>query len=193
MIRERRVGGRMYTRGGDKGETGLFGGKRVPKDSLRVEAYGSVDELNSCIGVVVSICRLEDLADSLRRVQALLFVAGADLATDLPSDGTADRGQRITKGDTDWLENQTDAVLSKLPRLTSFILPGGSELSAQIHFARSVCRRAERRIVEAGRKENLNPEILPFFNRLSTYLFDLARLANMKEGKSDELWRGPRS
>ena len=179
----------MYTRAGDKGETGLFGGKRVPKDSPRVEAYGSIDELNSSIGVAVSICRLGDLSDSLRQIQKLLFVAGADLASEIPAENKQDRGQRISKADTEWLEREIDAVHSKLPRLTAFILPGGSELSAQLHLSRAICRRAERRIVSAGRSELVNPEILPFFNRLSTYLFNIARLANMKEGMNDELWK----
>ena len=179
----------MYTRGGDKGETGLYGGKRVPKDSLRVEAYGSIDELNSCIGVVVSVCRLDDVADSLRKIQRLLFIAGADLAAQEPSEGEADRIQRISKSDTEWLERETDAVYSKLPRLTGFILPGGSEVSALLHLARSVCRRAERRIVAASRSEKVNPDIVPFFNRLSTYLFNLARFVNLSEGRGDELWK----
>jgi cob(I)alamin adenosyltransferase len=179
----------LYTRGGDKGETGLYGGKRVPKDSPRVEAYGSIDELNSCIGVAVSICRLENVADSLRQIQRLLFIAGADLAAQEPSEGGADRIQRISKSDTEWLERETDAVHSKLPRLTGFILPGGSEVSALLHLARSVCRRAERRIVSASRSEKVNPDLVPFFNRLSTYLFNLARFMNLSEGRSDELWK----
>jgi cob(I)alamin adenosyltransferase len=186
MRRRRAV---LYTRGGDKGETGLYGGKRVPKDSLRVEAYGSIDELNSCIGIAVSVCRLEDVADSLRQVQRLLFIAGADLAAQLPAEESEDRTRRISKADTEWLERETDAVYSKLPRLTGFILPGGSEVSAQIHLARSICRRAERRIVAASRSEKVNPDILPFVNRLSTYLFNLARFANLSEGRSDELWK----
>jgi cob(I)alamin adenosyltransferase len=178
----------LYTRGGDKGETGLFGGKRVAKDSLRVEAYGGIDELNSSIGVAVSICRLDDVSDSLRRIQRLLFVAGADLASE---GGAADRSQRISKEDTAWLEREIDSVHAKLPRLTAFILPGGSDLSAHLHLTRAVCRRVERRIYSASRSEILNPEILPFFNRLSTYLFNLARFVNMREGKNDEIWKSP--
>jgi cob(I)alamin adenosyltransferase len=180
----------VYTRGGDKGETGLYGGKRVPKDSLRVEAYGSIDELNSSIGVAVSISRLDDVSDSLRRIQGLLFVAGADLAAEVSAQGHADRSQRISRVDTEWLEKEIDSVHAKLPRLTAFILPGGSELSAQLHLARAVCRRAERRVVSASKSETVNPEILPFLNRLSTYLFNLARFANMREGKNDEIWKG---
>jgi cob(I)alamin adenosyltransferase len=176
----------LYTRGGDRGETGLYGGKRVPKDSLRVEAYGSIDELNSSIGVAVSICRLDDVSDSLRRIQGLLFVAGADLASE---GGAADRSQRISSEETEWLEKEIVSVHAKLPRLTAFILPGGSELSAQLHLTRAVCRRTERRIVSASRSEAVNPEILPFFNRLSTYLFNLARYVNMREGKNDEIWK----
>ena len=176
----------MYTRGGDKGETGLFGARRVPKDSPRVEAYGSIDELNSCIGVALSACRFKEITNSLVQIQKLLFVAGADLATDV--DVAERRVPRISKSDIDRLEKEIDSMQSELPKLTKFILPGGSQLSAQIHLARAVCRRAERMIVAASKVEKINPEMIPFFNRLSTLLFNLARLANVRERKKEEVW-----
>ncbi len=176
----------LYTRGGDKGETGLFGARRVPKDSPRVEAYGSIDELNSCIGLAVSISTFKEITDSLKKIQRLLFVAGADLAADVDVAGS--RVPRIAKSDVERLEREVDSMQSHLPKLTKFILPGGSTLSAQIHLARAVCRRTERMVVVASKVEKINSEMIPFFNRLSTLLFNLARLANAKGGKVDEVW-----
>lgn len=181
----------MFTRGGDKGETGLYGGKRVAKDSARVEAYGTVDELNSCIGVAIAHTSHERISRELKRVQDLLLVAGADLATQLPSkEGEKERVPRISKADTDRLESLIDELQPVLPHLTSFIIPGGSVSSAHIHLARSICRRAERKLVLLNRSEKLNPELVPFFNRLSTLLFNLARYANKLEGMDDEVWSG---
>jgi cob(I)alamin adenosyltransferase len=178
----------LYTRGGDKGETSLYGAGRVPKDSLRVEAYGTVDELNSSIGVALAGCRHKEVSKPLKRIQAELFTAGADLATELSSTGGA-RVPRITKKDTERLERAVDELQAKLPRLTSFILPGGSQLSSSLHLARAVCRRAERKAVALGRAEGINPEIVPYLNRLSTCLFNMARYANLLEGVEDEVWK----
>jgi len=178
----------VYTRRGDKGETSLFGRRRVPKDSPRVEAYGDVDELNSCLGISISVNKASDLLDSLKKVQNLLFVAGADLATDLPSPGRKDLVQRIRKDDTRFLERSCDELIRKLPPLKNFILPGGSQAAANLQLARAVCRRAERRIIGLSKLEEVNPELLPFFNRLSTYLFNLARFSNLVEGMQEELW-----
>jgi cob(I)alamin adenosyltransferase len=178
----------LYTRGGDKGETSLYGASRVPKDSPRVDAYGTIDELNSCIGAAIADCRHEEVSRPLKRIQAELFTAGADLAAELGAEGGA-RVPRIEKKDTAQLEKLVDELQGKLPRLTSFILPGGSRLSSSLHLARAVCRRAERRVVTLSRAEKINPEIVPFFNRLSTYLFNLARYANVLEGVEDEVWR----
>ena len=178
----------MYTRGGDKGETGLYGAARVAKDSLRVDAYGTIDELNSCIGAAVAVCRHDEVSKPLKRVQAQLFTAGADLATEFASKGGA-RVPRIRKKDTERLERMVDELQAKLPRLTSFILPGGSQLAASLHLARAVCRRTERRVVALGRAEKINPEMVPYLNRLSTYLFNAARYANVLEGVEDEAWK----
>ncbi len=177
----------MYTRKGDGGQTGLLGARRVPKDSPRVEAYGTVDELNSSIGIAVALCDDPEILVQLRDVQRLLFIAGADLASDVPKI-RRNRLPMITKEDTAKIEASIDLLLKKLPRLANFILPGGGEVAAQLHLSRSICRRAERRIVSASRREKLNPELVPFFNRLSTLLFNLARYANVVEGKDDELW-----
>lgn len=179
----------MYTRGGDKGETGLYGSKRVAKDSQRVEAYGTVDELNSCIGVAVSSSGRPEISEQLRWVQGRLFVAGADLASERPAEGgPADRVPRIGEQDTQRLEAMVDRFQTELPRLTNFILPGGSVLSANLHLARSVCRRAERTVVSLAKSEDVNPELVPFLNRLSTYLFNAARYSNVLEGVKDEIW-----
>jgi cob(I)alamin adenosyltransferase len=179
----------LYTRGGDKGETGLYGSKRVGKDSRRVEAYGTVDELNSCVGLAASVSSHPEISSELKWVQARLFVAGADLASEFIEGSAPGRVPRVGKPDTEKLEHMIDELQSKLPRLTNFILPGGSPLSANLHLARSVCRRAERCVVALSKGEQVNPELVPFLNRLSTYLFNAARYGNMLEGKEDEVWR----
>jgi len=178
----------LYTRGGDKGETSLYGAARISKDSLRVDAYGTIDELNSCIGVAVAVCGHKEISKPLKRIQAELFTAGADLATEFAGKGGA-RVPRIEKKDAERLERMVDELQAKLPRLTRFILPGGSELSASLHLARAVCRRAERRVVALGRAERINPQMVPYLNRLSTYLFNVARYANVLEGVEDEAWK----
>jgi cob(I)alamin adenosyltransferase len=179
----------LYTRGGDSGETGLYGSKRVGKDSRRVEAYGSVDELNSFIGLTITISNRQEISKQLKWVQGKLLVTGADLASELSDGNQQNRIPRIERSDTDTLERMIDQMQKELPRLANFILPGGGSLSAHIHLARSVCRRAERAIVALGKSEKINPELVPFFNRLSTYLFNLARYANMLDGTKDELWQ----
>ena len=177
----------MYTRRGDKGETSLYGAKRVQKDSPLVRAYGTIDELNSVIGVAAAESKDREVAASLKALQRMLFVAGADAACEL--DGSA-RVPRIVRGDTLKLERLTDRIIAGLPSLRNFILPGGTPSGALLHLARSVCRRAEREILTASRSSELNPELLPFFNRLSSYLFNLSRLANKKGGKRDDVWKG---
>jgi len=179
----------VYTRRGDKGETSLFGSRRVSKDSPRIEAYGAIDELNSYIGVAISFSTSENVSTPLKKVQKLLFVAGADLATELVARGEGETVPRISSEDTRWLEKESDELLTKLPPLKNFILPGGSQSAANLQLARSVCRRAERRIVAVGRVEAINPELLPFVNRLSTYLFNLARYSNFAEGRKEEVWK----
>jgi cob(I)alamin adenosyltransferase len=177
----------MYTRRGDRGDTSLYGPKRVQKDDPRVEAYGTIDELNSVIGVIIAGSDDRTLASSLKEIQRLLFVAGGDAATEIRS---RQKVPRIRRSDTERLEELTDELLAKLPPLGNFILPGGTPTGALLHVARSVCRRAERRIVTASRSWEMNPELIPFFNRLSSYLFNLSRWANKTAGKDEAVWRG---
>jgi cob(I)alamin adenosyltransferase len=158
----------------------------VPKDDPRVEAYGTIDELNSILGVVVAGSKAAALKKSLREIQRLLFVAGGDAATSL--DGSQ-RVRRISPSDTSRLEQMTDELAKKLPTLSNFILPGGNPTGAALHLARSVCRRAERRIVTASKAEKMNPELIPFFNRLSSYLFNLSRWANKRAGEKEDVWK----
>jgi len=159
----------------------------VPKDDPRVEAYGTIDELNSVIGAVISVSDDRALASSLKEVQRMLFVAGGDAATEVHG---RQKVPRIGKSDTRRLEELTDDLLAKLPPLSNFILPGGSPTGAMLQVARSVCRRAERRIVAASKSREMNAELLPFFNRLSSYLFNLARWANKTAGREEDVWEG---
>ena len=154
----------------------MYGPGRVQKDDPRVEAYGTIDELNSLLGVVISGSKERALASSLKEVQRLLFVAGGDAACDLQGKRNV---RRISQADTARLEEMTDQLGKHLPSLANFILPGGSPVGAMLQLARSVCRRAERRILTASRSHEMNVELLPFFNRLSSYLFVLSRWANM--------------
>lgn len=179
---------KVYTRSGDAGDTGLFGGRRVAKHHPRVEAYGTVDELNAVLGLAVTALAQGELRDRLLGIQARLFDLGADLAT--PEDGKA--GAWLQRADASWaaaLEDQIDAMEAHLAPLTSFILPGGSPAAAWLHLARTVCRRAERRAVEAqAAGEDLTPAALVYLNRLGDWLFTAARLANAQAGVADLPW-----
>jgi len=175
----------MYTRRGDKGETSLFGPRRVSKDSPRVDAYGTIDELNSYLGVILSECRDPMTTRSLKIIQKLLFVAGGDLATD----SNSSKVPRISAADTLRIEKMTDDALKRLPKLRNFILPGGTKTGSGLQFARTICRRAERCVVAASKTERINPELLPFLNRMSSYLFNLARVVNAKGRKKEEVWK----
>jgi cob(I)alamin adenosyltransferase len=176
---------RIYTRGGDAGETSLGDGARVPKHVLRVAAYGTIDEANATIG----IARLytEAAADEmLGRIQNDLFDLGADLCT--PAAGRrGTKALRIVKAQTERLEGEIDVMNAALAPLDSFILPGGSPAAAYLHLARTVVRRAERLVSELAGAEKLNPEALKYLNRLSDHLFVLGRLANDR-GTLDVLW-----
>jgi cob(I)alamin adenosyltransferase len=177
---------RIYTKGGDKGETSLGDGRRVPKQSLRVEAYGTVDEANAAIGLARIHVEGEDDA-MLARIQNDLFDLGADLST--PEGGGGAQGPlRILPKQTERLEHEIDVMNAELQPLDSFILPGGTELAAALHVARTVVRRAERLTVALAERETVNPEAIKYLNRLSDHLFVLARAANDK-GRSDVLWR----
>jgi cob(I)alamin adenosyltransferase len=178
---------KIYTKTGDKGETSLFGGQRVPKDALRIEAYGTVDELNSVLGVVRAERPISAIDEILSGVQHLLFVLGADLAT--PRSVEAVRVRRIESADAGRLEEWIDELDAQLEPLKSFILPGGSLAAARIHFARTVCRRAERVVVRLSRQEDIGDEVEMFLNRLSDLLFVLARFANYAAGTREIQWK----
>ena len=180
---------KIYTKTGDAGETGLFGGSRVSKASLRVEAYGEVDELNSTIGWARVSVAASGLDALLNQIQNDLFEVGAELGS------TAERKQKSTmplieEPQVQALENAIDEYEEGPPPLTSFVLPGGSEQAARFHVARCVCRRAERSIVALGTEDAVRGEVLRYVNRLSDLLFTLARHANHAAGISDIPWKG---
>jgi cob(I)alamin adenosyltransferase len=185
---------RVYTRQGDRGETGLVGGQRVPKDNPRIEAYGTVDELSAFLGAARSTAnqlaaqepRLAVLSAILLRVQHELFNLGSILAT-LPAD-VHPRQPRVTDAEITLLEKNMDAMNEDLPPLRSFVLPGGSRLDAELHIARTVCRRAERACVALSRVESVPPETVRYLNRLSDALFVWARWAAHTGGAAETLW-----
>jgi cob(I)alamin adenosyltransferase len=179
----------LYTRTGDDGTTALFGGKRVPKDALRVQAYGTVDELNSAIGVAVSVTRRRRLAAALQDIQNELFNIGSELAS--AGAKRAETAALFTDAERKVaaLEALTDEYNAKLPVLRTFILPGGSQAGASLHLCRTVCRRAERAVVTLGRKEEVRPVIGAYLNRLSDLLFVLARYENRAAKKPETAWR----
>jgi len=181
---------KIYTKTGDKGETGLFSGKRVPKNSPYIEGYGNVDELNSAIGLAIALVKDLEILDILKPIQKQLFRVGADLATafDDKKAKAAKHIQRIESGDVHGLERTIDRLEEKLPKLTKFILPGGSRSAATLHLARTICRRAERSVTALHLEKKANPAVLTYLNRLSDLLFVLARYTNFQEGEVEELW-----
>jgi len=190
---------RVYTRGGDKGETSLAGGERLPKDAPRIEAYGTVDELNAYIGVarqtaedlLIAHPALAELDTILKRVQHELFNVGSILAT-LPKD-IHPRQPRVTQAEITQLEKEIDRMNEVLPELRSFVLPGGCRLNAELHVCRTVCRRAERHCVSLARGEELDPDIVRYLNRLSDALFVWSRWASHTLGVPEILWEPNRA
>lgn len=178
---------RIYTKQGDQGKTGLFDGTRVDKCDLRLETYGTLDELNSHIGVAIAHCSHPPLAEMLQSLQHELFDAGSDLATPLQSPNSG-KIRRITAKDYQRLEKWIDAITEKLPPLKNFVLPAGGLLAAQLHVCRTVCRRAERHLVALRQHEETGAEILIYLNRLSDLLFTLARWANVLDGIDEVNW-----
>ena len=176
---------KIYTRTGDKGETSLGNGDRVPKYDLRVASYGTVDETNATVG----LARLHGMDAELARISNDLFDLGADLCTpDIENDATAPYPRlRMIAAQVDRLEREIDAMNGRLTPLRSFVLPGGSALAAQLHLCRTVCRRAERLVVELAAHEAVNPEAVRYLNRLSDWFFVAGRIAN-DDGKADVLW-----
>ena len=185
---------RVYTRTGDDGTTGLGTGQRVPKTAARVEAYGTVDELNAAIGAVLA-CELHapadhartPLADALRRIQNELFHCGAELCVP-EADKAKTPGPRITAEHVTGLERLMDTLSENLPPLTNFVLPGGTPAAAQLHVARAVCRRAERDVLRLAAEEPVGPHVVPYLNRLSDCLFVMARAENQAAGVPEPIW-----
>jgi len=180
---------KIYTKTGDKGETGLFGGARVSKASQRVAAYGDVDELNSVLGVVSAHTSDEATLQQLGQIQGDLFVVGAELAKNPNKE--VDLGMPLlAEPDVERLERLIDALDASLEPLKTFILPGGIASAAFLHLARTTCRRAERAVVELAKSEPVRDELVRYLNRLSDLLFTLARAANARAGKPDVPWVG---
>jgi cob(I)alamin adenosyltransferase len=186
---------KIYTKTGDRGETGLFGGQRVRKDNVRVAAYGDVDELNSVIGLAAAQLAADgatELVEQIRTIQTELFTLGANLATPSPEDGGRPSSYippldpaRIAE-----LEQWIDRAETELEPLGNFILPGGTEAAARLHLGRTVCRRAERSVITLAREAHIDENLIVYLNRLSDCLFTLARLANRRAGVEDVPWRG---
>lgn len=182
---------RIYTRGGDKGETALVGGQRVSKDALRIECFGAVDELNAAVGLACVLAAADDrtseLTRILLRVQHELFNLGSVLAT-LPED-IGPKQPQVTELEVIQLEKEIDRMNADLPALRSFVLPGGVELNAQLHVCRTVCRRAERLTVKLARTEGAPEAAVRYLNRLSDALFVWSRWASRELGVPEVLWR----
>ncbi len=180
---------KIYTRRGDRGETDLFGGGRVAKDDLRVIAYGEVDELNACFGLVASATEDEDLRALVRTLQASLFDLGSQLAT--PSEAQQKHDvPGVDSARVEEVEREIDRLEAELEPLKSFVLPGGSGAAAALHHARAVCRRTERSVVALDRVQTLEPAVVQYLNRLSDLLFTMARVANARLGVPDVAWVG---
>ena len=178
---------KIYTKVGDNGTTGLFGGPRVPKDHLRVQAYGDVDELNSSLGLARADCSDPELGAILGRLQNQLFDLGSELAT--PDQAHAPkRVPTVNESEIEQMEHEMDHFDEELEPLRAFVLPAGARLAAQLHVARTVCRRAERSAVTLAHDENVSAEALKFLNRLSDLLFTLARAANHRAGVAEVKW-----
>jgi cob(I)alamin adenosyltransferase len=183
---------RIYTRTGDSGETALGDGSRVPKDHPRVTAYGSVDELNAVLGLLLANAPAQSEAELLTTIQNDLFDVGADLCVPAIPDEKAGSRLRVSAGQSTRLEQAIDRLNADLSTLTSFVLPRGEPSAAWCHLARTVCRRAERDVVALSHQEAVNPQVVIYLNRLSDLLFVLARVYN-KQGRGDCLWQPGKS
>jgi len=176
---------KIYTKTGDDGTTGVQGGKRISKSNLRIKAYGTIDELNATIGLVLSKKFDDDIEDLLRNIQNDLFVAGSDLS----NPDLSNMKNRITKEMVANIEKNIDRLENELPPITNFILPGGHEVASLIHIARTIARRAETIVISLNEKEKVNDECKKFLNRLSDLLFVIARTVNKKNGFNDIIWK----
>lgn len=179
----------IYTKTGDDGDTGLFGGDRVPKNDRRVEAYGAVDELNSFVGLALTSLADADARRGLLLIQHDLFALGAKLATPEVGDSRPrPQTPKVPLARVEEMEQWIDQATDELPELRHFVLPGGTDSAAMLHVCRSVCRRAERAVVALSLEVPLDEGILPYLNRLSDLLFVWARLENHRAGQADVLW-----
>jgi len=178
---------KIYTGFGDRGKTRLYGGKIVDKDNLRVEAYGTIDELNSVIGLVITYIEIESLIKDLQGIQNGLFELSAELATPDENKKTS-AGSSINEQIIKELEKKIDIMDNKLDPLKNFILPGGSRGAAFCHLARTICRRAERVLVTLNKEELISPQIIIYINRLSDFLFVVARFINNQQNVADLPW-----
>lgn len=179
---------KVYTRTGDQGLTSLVGGKRIEKSSVRLEAYGTIDELSSHLGLLVAMLEDGDDRQQILRIQNILFNVGTHLATD-QSDTPLPPSAQLPTGEVAYMEQQIDAINALLPEPQGFILPGGSQAAAQAHVCRTVCRRAERCIIALSEEAIVGPEIIQYVNRLSDYLFVLAKKINFNKGIEEFLWK----
>ena len=178
---------KIYTRTGDSGETSLFAGGRTNKDVPRLHAYGTVDELNSVLGLALAQGVSQQVTEWLQTIQNELFIVGADLAT--PQDAEAKWLTRLAEEPVMRLEREIDQMDERLPELKNFILPGGTTGAATLHIARTVCRRAERWVVSVSEQETINPSVLHYVNRLSDWLFTAARYENLMAGRDEAIWQ----
>ena len=179
---------KVYTRRGDEGMTSLVGGQRVSKASLRLEAYGTVDELSAHLGLLAAMLPDGGNKDMILRIQNNLFNVCTNLATDQDQTPLYPSAY-LPKGETECLEQQVDEMMRSFPEKQGFILPGGTREAAQAHVCRTVCRRAERRIVELAATAKVSPEVLQYINRLSDYLFVLSKKLNIMAGCSEKVWQ----
>lgn len=178
---------KVYTKTGDAGNTSLYGGKRVRKDNIRIDAYGTVDELNAIIGMIKAEKIEKKTSDILNNVQQVLFIIGAELST--PENVKKNINNNLEESEVKFLENSIDAIEAILNPLRNFILPGGTKSSALLHFARTVCRRAERVIISLDEKEKINPHIIIYLNRFSDLLFVIARFENHAASEPEIEWK----
>lgn len=180
----------LYTRTGDSGTTSLVDGSRTPKDHPRVDAYGDIDELSSALGLVASAkdCP-EEICGELRHIQNVMFGIGGYLATPTAPDGDAPAMNGTLTGETAVLEGWIDSLDERTPKIRSFVLPGGSEESSRCHVARTVCRRAERKVIALSRDNHVDPDVMRYLNRLSDYLFIAARYLNFLAGVDEVVWK----
>ena len=180
---------KVYTRGGDKGQTSLVGGQRVSKASTRLEAYGTVDELSSHLGLLAAMLPEDGHEQEMViRIQNCLFNVCTNLATD-QTQTPLYPSAHLPEGEIALLEHEVDSIMKELPERQGFILPGGTQQAAQAHVCRTVCRRAERRIVALAEETIVSPEVQQYVNRLSDYLFVLAKKLNFLQGKSEKTWQ----